>query len=180
MTHRSMQLSLVAMGVLCCMLVSCTTSIPLSPSPKPSQATSPLDPTLRESPLPTPEPSAEALLERNPTPEPETGNVQGILTMNRKPAQGRTLYLAKLIHSASGDTGIGGVAALDPVNDPRAESDMSGYFVFLNVPPGKYALGTNSPIGPVLINRDGEEIYAEVEAGEVTDIGKIVIVPFDQ
>jgi len=111
------------------------------------------------------------------TPQPDLGIVQGMLSINGRPATERMMYLAAIIRT-EGETM--GVAALDPVNDPRVESDASGYFVFLAVPPGRYALGINSPIGAVLIRQaDGHEIIAEVQAGEVTDLGTVHIVPFD-
>jgi hypothetical protein len=73
------------------------------------------------------------------------------------------------------------VAALDPVNDPRAEPDATGTFVFVDVAPGHYALGMDSPFGPVVIlGEDGDAIEAEVEAGQVTDLGSVRIVPFGQ
>jgi hypothetical protein len=93
-----------------------------------------------------------------------------------QPAADQVLYLAKIIHPETEGMGI---AALDPVNDPRAESDTSGYYVFLNVPPGRYALGILSPIGAVLIQQPtGLEIIIEVQAGQVTDVGEVQITPF--
>jgi hypothetical protein len=95
--------------------------------------------------------------------------------MNGEPDAGRTLYLAAVV--ATGESMD--VAALDPVNDPRAETDATGTFVFVDVAPGRYALGIDSPIGPVLIRQDDKEIEAQVEAGEVTDLGEVRILPFD-
>ena len=185
MTLRSLRL-FFAIGVLLCFVVSCSKSTPMPPtlttdaeSPD-STSKSPLVPRALESPVQTAEPSASGeLLVRDPTPEAGFGTVQGILTLNKAPAAGRVLYLAKVIHTTDKGEGIGGVAALDPTSDPATESDPSGYFVFPNVSPGRYALGINSPIGPVLINRDGNEIFAEVTAGEITDIGQVGIIPFN-
>lgn len=109
------------------------------------------------------------------TPAPGLGIVKGVLLLEGEPAAERTMYLAALI--ASGENME--VAALNPVEDDRAESDTSGTFVFVDVEPGRYALGINSPIGPVLIRgEDGMEILAEVEAGQVVDLGEVWIVPF--
>jgi len=89
------------------------------------------------------------------------------------------MYLAAVIRP-EGENTIG-VAALDPVNDPRVETDASGFFVFLDVTPGQYGLGIMSPVGPVLIRgADGREIIAEVQAGQITDLGTVRIVPFTQ
>jgi hypothetical protein len=109
------------------------------------------------------------------TPAPGLGIVQGVLLLEGEPAAERTMYLAALIASGEGME----VAALDPVEDDRAESDATGTFVFVDVEPGRYALGINSPVGPVLIRaEDGMEILAEVEAGQVVDLGEVWIVPF--
>jgi hypothetical protein len=98
-----------------------------------------------------------------------------VLLLEGEPAVERTLYLAPLI--ASGEELE--IAALDPVEDDRAESDASGVFVFVDVEPGRYALGINSPIGPVLIRGDdGDEIVAEVVSGETVELGEVRIVSF--
>jgi hypothetical protein len=87
------------------------------------------------------------------------------------------LYLAAIIHTGEDME----VAALDPINDPRAESDQAGQFAFLDLPPGRYALGINSPAGPILIRGgDGGEIIADVQADQIVDLGTVVIVPFDE
>ena len=138
----------------------------------PSQSTDALT-----SPLPTPEESILPLLERDPTPAPGTATVRGELVINGRPATGHTLYLAPIIYS---DQEAGGeMAALDPVNDPRAESDRSGYFHFTNVQPGRYALGINSPIGAVLIKQGDSEIVIETQEGKIADLGLVRIVPFN-
>jgi len=162
--------------------VGCSPKVPLSPVPESTSERSPLTGTLSSpvftSPISVPETESKPLLPRDLTPEPGLGTVQGVLYLNGEPATGHILYLAAVIHTEEG--GVGGLAALDPIRDPRAESDGSGYFVFLNISPGRYALGINSPVGPVLINRNGREIIAEVQADQITDLAKIQIVPFDQ
>ena len=118
------------------------------------------------------------LLPRDNTPQPDLGIVQGMLSLEGEPAAGHMLYLAAII-VPEGDAM--GVAALDPVNDPRVESDATGYFVFLDVAPGRYALGINSPAGPILIRGgDSKEIIAQVVAGQVTDLGTVRIVSFTE
>jgi hypothetical protein len=98
-----------------------------------------------------------------------------MLSLGGEPAPGRIMYLAAIIRPEGDSIGV---AALDPVNDPRVESDATGYFVFLDVEPQRYALGIMSPGGPVLIQQNGAEIIAEVQAGQVTDLGTVQIVPF--
>jgi hypothetical protein len=87
------------------------------------------------------------------------------------------MYLAPLI--ASGEELE--VVAMNPAEDDQAESDASGVFVFLDVTPGRYALGISSPVGPVLIRGDNDlEILVEVEAGKAVDLGEVRIVPFGE
>jgi hypothetical protein len=161
------RLSLLLTLVLLLIAVGCSSKTPTPSVPEPSPV-----PSL----VPTVAPPTPTLLPRDPTPKPELGNVQGLLLLNGQPAGGHVLYLATIIRPESEGMGI---AALDPARDPRAESDASGYFVFLDVAPGRYALGIMSPVGPVLINGiDGKEILAEVQAGQVLDLGDVKIVPF--
>jgi hypothetical protein len=96
--------------------------------------------------------------------------------LDGQPAINNVLYLAEIIETGDAID----VAALDAVKDPRAATDMSGRFVFFDVAPGRYALGISSPVGPVLIQLAGEEIIAEVVVGQVTDLGEIPIVPFNE
>ena len=128
------------------------------------------------SPLSTPDAKDAPLLERNPTPEPNLSTVRGELLLNGKPATGYTLYLAPILQTG-GENGMES-AALDAVNDPRAEPDRSGYFHFVDVEPGRYALGISSPIGPVLIKKGDTEIIVEAIEGEIIDLGVVRIVPF--
>lgn len=146
-------------------LVGCAQA---TPTPRPPE------PTPRASA--TPAAATPNLLPRDNTPQPGLGIVQGMLTMNGEPAAGQVMYLATIIRP-EGEEGMG-VAALDAANDPRVESDATGYFVFLDVEPQRYALGILSPGGPVLIQQGGAEIIAEVQAGQVTDLGTVKIVPF--
>ena len=128
------------------------------------------------SPLSTPDTQDTPLLERKPTPKPNLATVHGTLLLNGKPATGYTLYLAPIIQTG-GEDGMES-AALDAVNDPRAEPDRSGYFHFIDVEPGRYALGISSPIGPVLIKRGDTEIIVEAIEGEIIDLEAVRIVPF--
>jgi len=157
----------LAVGVLLCILPACSQGTPTPTLAKPEPVVSPTPA------IPTP-----TLLPRDATPQPDLGIVQGLLSMDGEPAAGRMMYLAKVIRPGGESVGM---AALDPVNDPRVESDRSGYFGFLDVPPGEYALGINSPIGPVLIRgADGREIIVEVQAGQTFDLETVQIVPFTE
>lgn len=140
---------------------------------------SPLSPTAEPEEGSAGEPGSSGgdLVPAELTPAPDLGIVHGLLLLDGEAAPDRTLYLAALI--ASGEQIE--IAALDPAQDPRTDSDAAGVFVFLDMPPGRYALGINSPVGPVLIRGDdGDEIVAEVVAGGVVDLGTVRIVPFSE
>ncbi len=164
MRSPTLGLSLLALA----MLASCSQATPTATLPKPTPA-----------PSSTSAPPTPFLLPRNHTPKPSLGVVVGTLWIGEEPAGGQTMYLAEVIQP-QGDSSMG-VAALDPVNDPRVESDASGYFVFLDVEPGQYGLGIMSPGGPVLVRGDdSREILANVEAGKTVALGDVHIVPFGQ
>jgi hypothetical protein len=115
------------------------------------------------------------VLPPNLTPKPDWGLVQGTLTIEDTLAQRETLYLAPMV--ASGESM--GVAGLNTDTDPRAATDGTGTFTFVDVPPGQYALAIISPFGPVVINGpDGKEIVVQVQAGDLTELGVIDITAF--
>lgn len=181
MSLHSLCISLV-LGISLVLSSGCSKATPTQSTTEPlsekSTFASALPSSEFSSPLPTPVAPLGTPLPRDPTPEPGLGTVQGVLAIRGEPAAGYTMYLAPIVQT--GDEGVGGVAALDPVRDPRAESDSSGYFVFVNVTPGRYALGISSPVGPVLIRRDENEITADVEADQIVDLEVVRIVPFTE
>ncbi|MBN1317884.1 MAG: hypothetical protein JXA42_20535 [Anaerolineales bacterium] len=158
------------------------TVTPIQSTPIPTESEIILESPILSSPITTPEVLVDSSSEppiyipQDQTPQPDTGNVQGELVISGGPATSRVLYLAKVIKAGADSMGV---ASLDPIRDPRAESDSAGFFVFLNVVPGQYVLGINSPAGPILINRNGKEIKAEVKPNEILDLGKIEIIPFE-
>jgi len=98
--------------------------------------------------------------------------------MQGQPASGHVVYLAEVIRQEGEGMGL---AALDAVTAPRAESDASGYFVFLDVPPARYALGILGPSGPLMVlQASGKEILTQVEPGQIYDLGEIQLTPFVQ
>jgi hypothetical protein len=156
-----------AVAVLLLLVIGCSSQSQETPPPDTMSVSVIATPT--EAPALPPPPDF--------TPRPGYGIVQGVLSLEGQPAPERVLYLAAIIHTGEDIE----IAALDPVNDPRVESDQAGQFAFLDLPPGRYALGINSPAGPILIRGgDGDEIVAEVQADQVVDLGTVVIVPFDQ
>jgi hypothetical protein len=68
--------------------------------------------------------------------------------------------------------------AVSPDSDPRATQDpATGAFVFKDVPPGKYALAIWTPVGDTIIQKPGSDEYllVEVKAGEITDLGTVLV-----
>jgi len=147
-------------------------------------ATAPAAPeTDTVSPLPTAttqatiEPATEVpVAPQDLTPRPGMGIVQGTLTLGGEVGEGETLYLAPIVVTGESMS----VAGLDTNTAPRTETDATGAFAFLDVPPGEYALALVGPIGPVIVpGPDGDEITVVVQAGEISDLGAIDAPPFN-
>jgi hypothetical protein len=148
--------------------------------PAPATATTE---TAAVSPLPTAtteaasEPVAEPTLVPTPnlTPSPGLGIVRGTLTIGGALAQNETLYLAPIVLTGESMS----IAGLDTNTAPRTETDATGAFAFLDVPPGDYALAAVGPLGPVIVpGPDGDEVTTTVQAGETSDLGDIAAPPF--
>ena len=109
-----------------------------------------------------------------PTSLPSMGTVTGLLVeeTTQEPLGDYVLYLAKML-KPSGE-GLS-VAALDATTDPRVTTEAEGKFVFVNVPPGSYALALLTPTGPALITdaKTEKEVLFSVEAGEAVDLGSV-------
>jgi hypothetical protein len=86
-----------------------------------------------------------------------------------------TLYLARTIESDQGD--MPPIIAFSESEDPVSTQDKAGAFMFVDVPPGKYALAIWSPLTSTIIQSPDSEDYLvfEVKAGETTDLGIIAI-----
>ncbi|MCS7220908.1 MAG: carboxypeptidase-like regulatory domain-containing protein [Anaerolineae bacterium] len=68
------------------------------------------------------------------------------------------------------------LASVDPLVDPRAETDATGTFVFENLVPGEYALIAQSPFGLVLLqDANGKPIIFQLQAGQVLSLGSLVV-----
>jgi hypothetical protein len=128
---------------------------------------------------PTPTPIPPTVVSTTiPTSLPTLGTVTGFLVdeVGEQALVDYGLYLAKLLEP-KGETLS--VAALDATTDPRATTDGTGQFTFIDVAPGTYALALMTPTGPALIKdaQTGKEIVFSVEAGETADLGEIYIHP---
>lgn len=112
-----------------------------------------------------------------PEPSPDLGVIVGQLLT---PGPGgepyyATLYLAQTIEAS--EAGYPPIISFSENQDPVAQQDKSGRFLFVNIPPGEYALAIWSPISSTVIQdpETGDYLVFEVKAGEITDLGVISI-----
>lgn len=87
-----------------------------------------------------------------------------------------TLYLAHTIESSE-DGGYPPIISFSEDENPIAQQDKSGRFLFVDIPPGEYALAIWSPISSTIIQDPdtGDYLVFTVKAGEITDLGVISI-----
>ena len=108
------------------------------------------------------------------TPTPTTGQVRGVIVESNsgEPISGMGLQLLIVEKTATGiKFGFG-------ENNPHIETDSSGAFVFKNVPPGSYGIGSYPEfLLPIMANGpDGvNPVIFVVSAGQVADLGTITI-----
>ena len=83
------------------------------------------------------------------------------------------LYLGSVHLDASG-TPI--LAGLDKQTAPRTQTDQSGRFVFVDVPPGTYVLILDRVFEAFLLNDpiSGKDFLIKPQAGQILDLGKLV------
>lgn len=113
-----------------------------------------------------------------PTPKSDqVGVVVGKL-LNRKPQSdlkplaGAPVYLGKILKSQQGAEGM---VELAKETAPKATVDAQGQFVFSDVPPGRYGLMLDTPLGAILLNKPvtGEGMIADVGGGKTFDFGEL-------
>ena len=149
---------------------------PVTPSPTALPTDVPATPTSTSlAPSPTPSPT-EVPATPMPTSLPTMGTVKGLLIVDtpQEPLDDYVLYLAKILKTSSDGLSV---TALDATIDPRATTDVTGNFVFFNVPPASYALALLIPTGPALIQdaKTEKEVVFSVEAGGTVDLGEIYV-----
>lgn len=107
------------------------------------------------------------------TPLPTMGNVMGLLQIagSGEPASGAELYLGSLIGESEGYP----LVTLNQDSAPRAITDETGRFTFVNVPPGTYGLIVWSPISSLLVSdpETGYSLFITVEPDKTTDLGEL-------
>jgi hypothetical protein len=115
-----------------------------------------------------------------PEPGPQTGIVIGRMLLNgtNEPYLAPGIYLGKEISNKdASDDSVPAVISISPSSDPLAIQSQDGSFMFTDIEPGEYRLFLWSPMSLVLIKDvvTSEEIVIFVTAGEITDLGDVVI-----
>ncbi len=119
-----------------------------------------------EQPTPVTIPSA------TPTADPVLGVVKGRLLEAQAPVYDISLFLAEV---KKGEDGKDLIARLSFTNSQRVETNPDGYFEFVNVTPGRYALILYTGSNAFLINvpDKADPILFDVEVGKTTDLGDL-------
>jgi hypothetical protein len=171
--------------ILSLALIGCSCQGPSVPQPAPTptpSTSSPLATPASASPLPTPapaksEPEPELPLVY-PTSQPGFATVTGTLLRRGtgKGVQGYSLYLGEVIPTSDPEQFVVG---LDKAVAPRAIlAATGGAYAFYDVPPGRYALEIDIPLGvPVLVNdpEEGGTLFLTIEGGENIDLGTLYV-----
>ena len=115
-----------------------------------------------------------------PEPNTQTGIVIGRLLLNAtdEPYLAPGIYLGKEISNEDTiNDSVPSVISISPSSDPLAIQAQDGSFMFTEIEPGEYRLFLWSPMSLVLVKdvMTSEEIVIFVTAGEITDLGDIVI-----
>lgn len=120
--------------------------------------------------------------ERLEIPEPgsQTGIVIGRLALNstNEPYFAAGIFLGKVISENNNEDGtLPSVISISPDSDPLAVQAQDGSFMFTEIEPGEYRIFLWSPMNLYLLNdiSTSEEIVVNVNAGEITDLGDIII-----
>lgn len=110
------------------------------------------------------------------TPAPNAGSVKGVINIEQNgkylPLKNTDLYLATILMSPSGVTGVAG---LDVSSDPRTSTNDKGAFLFQNIPAGKYGMILYLVTHAYLMNQTYKDasMIITVDAGKTTDLGDL-------
>jgi len=114
-----------------------------------------------------------------PLPGENTGVVTGKLISadNQEPYLAPVLYLGKYQNPEQEAEGLPKAFSISTETDPQAVQSQDGNFVFSNVDPGEYRLFIWTPMNFLIVDdaMTHENIVVQVDIGEVTDLGIIVI-----
>jgi len=86
------------------------------------------------------------------------------------------IYLGELSPLRIGDSESHVITVL-PSSFPNTSTDKHGYFAFLGVEPGTYAMVIWTPVNSWVVSDPETEldILVTVEAGAITDLGEVTI-----
>lgn len=89
------------------------------------------------------------------------------------------IYLGVLSAMSPGDSHV---VTLLPSSAPHTEVDEQGYFAFAEVEPEAYALVFWTPMSSFVVTdpETKQDIVVDVQAGEINDLGELVIIPPSQ
>lgn len=115
-----------------------------------------------------------------PTPLPEKGSITGRLinSSTLEPIGGVIVYLGEISPFKIEGTESHIITVL-PNSSPSTLTDKYGYFAFLNINPGVYAMVIWLPEKSWVVStpETGKDILLTVEAGKVTTLGELLINP---
>jgi len=89
-----------------------------------------------------------------------------------EPLAGAPLYLGAILKNPDGQDRL---VEVSPETSPKTSADDQGRFVFSNIPPGRYGLMLDTPVGTLLLNNPetGGDLIVEVTGGKVLDLGEL-------
>ena len=166
--------------LLTLVLVGCgvePTATPVSESPT-VQATPILTPT---KPAPTSTEPAPTPTESAPTPVPMPSADKGAIVgrfidfeTGEPPRTAMPVFLGELLPLEPGDSFM---ITMLPTSAPQTEVNVQGDFVFSDVEPDTYAMIFWTPMNNWVISdpETEEAILVTVNAGEITDLGEVVV-----
>ncbi len=112
-----------------------------------------------------------------PTPSADMAIITGVLLQQLEnapePATQRLLGLGNIIPSSTGEPVV---ASFNPGSSPRTFTDSTGRFVFVDVPPGQYALIFDRITDSFLLNdpKTGGDFLFFAEADQTLDLGELL------
>lgn len=131
-------------------------------------------PDVRTSPLSSPLKPAngvDPVVARRLKPAPGTGIIIGVIKIEHtdQPMAGVELYLARHI----GITPDTPMYSIEPESAPRATVEDNGWFIFTDVPPGRYAIVVWNPLNSFLVRNPvtGSELVVDVQPDQVHNVG---------
>lgn len=119
----------------------------------------------------------------SPAPKAKVSNDEGGFTAefyyhqtDNRTVRNQTILLAELLPLTGGTLEGAFVPVLEPSSAPKSDTDENGRVAISLVKPGRYAVTLYTPLGPVILQTEDEkEILVDIVAGEVTDLGKVVV-----